>query len=226
MVRHPYPDYLGAMARLLTDRLLLREWRESDLVPWATINADPEVRRYLPGLPGREQCDAAVAGFQADLEQRGWGWWAVEVRDTGEFIGFTGLDPVEEGQPFTGVEAGWRLARSAWGHGYATEAARAALRFGFTDLGLPEILAVTAAGNDRSRAVMRRLGMTRRPADDFDDATLPEGDPLRRSVLYRLPEALWAAGQGQAIQAGQDDAANAAGQGASRGKRRPGPAGA
>ncbi|MER6344377.1 GNAT family N-acetyltransferase [Streptomyces sp. NPDC001595] len=172
------------MPELRTERLLLRSWRDSDLAPWAALNADPEVRRYLPGVPTREQTDAAAARFQADLDGRGWGFWAVEVRRTGEFIGFTGLDPVEEDQPFTGVEAGWRLARSAWGHGYATEAARAVLAHGFTALDLPEILAVTAAGNLRSRAVMERLGMTRDPADDFDDPAVPEG-PLRRCVLYR-----------------------------------------
>ncbi|MEV5340004.1 GNAT family N-acetyltransferase [Streptomyces sp. NPDC052676] len=185
------------MTELRTERLLLRPWRDSDLAPWAALNTDPEVRRYLPGVPGRERTDAAVARFQADLDARGWGFWAVEVRGTGEFIGFTGLDPVEEGQPFTGVEAGWRLARSAWGHGYATEAARAALAFGFAELGLPEILAVTAHDNLRSRAVMRRLGMTYDPADDFDDPAVPEG-PLRRCVLYRLG----APGGGDAERAG------------------------
>jgi RimJ/RimL family protein N-acetyltransferase len=97
----------------------------------------------------------------------------------------TGLDPVDDDLPFTGVEVGWRLTRTAWGHGYATEAARAALTYGFDRLALPEILAVTAAGNTRSRAVMRRLGMVRDPADDFDDPTVPPG-PLRPSVLYRI----------------------------------------
>ncbi|MGP4084478.1 GNAT family N-acetyltransferase [Streptomyces sp. KR55] len=172
------------MPELRTDRLLLRDWRGSDLAPWAAMNADPEVRRYFPGVLTKEQTDAAVARFQADLERRGWGFWAVEVLDTGEFIGFTGLDPVEDGQPFTGVEAGWRLARPAWGHGYATEAARAVLAFGFEELALPEILAVTTATNLPSRAVMRRLGMTHDPADDFDDPDVPEG-PLRRCVVYR-----------------------------------------
>ncbi|MGW0735231.1 GNAT family N-acetyltransferase [Streptomyces sp. NPDC002851] len=182
------------MPELNTDRLVLRGWRESDLGPWAAMNADPEVREYFPGVLTREQSDASVARFQADLERRGWGWWALEVRATGEFIGFTGLDPVEQDMPFTGVEAGWRLARPAWGHGYATEAARAVLTFGFEDLGLAEILAVTASRNLRSQAVMRRLGMTRDPADDFDDPTVPEG-PLRRSVLYRLraPDPRWRA---------------------------------
>ncbi|MET9383117.1 GNAT family N-acetyltransferase [Streptomyces sp. NPDC002928] len=173
------------MTNLRTDRLILRPWRESDLAPWAAMNADPEVREYFPGLLTREQSDSSVARFQAGLDERGWGWWAVEVVATGEFIGFTGLDPVDADMPFTGVEAGWRLARPAWGHGYATEAARAALAFGFEGLGLAEILAVTAVGNLRSQAVMRRLGMTRDPADDFDDPGVPEG-PLRRSVLYRL----------------------------------------
>ncbi|QIJ64884.1 GNAT family N-acetyltransferase [Streptomyces sp. JB150] len=185
------------MTELRTARLLLRSWRDDDLAPWAALNTDPEVRRYLPGVPSRERTDAGVARFQADLDARGWGFWAVEVRGTGEFIGFTGLDPVEEGQPFTGVEAGWRLARSAWGHGYATEAARAALAFGFAELGLPEILAVTTHDNLRSRAVMRRLGMTYDPADDFDDPAVPEG-PLRRCVLYRLG----APGGGDAERAG------------------------
>ncbi|MEU3661304.1 GNAT family N-acetyltransferase [Streptomyces sp. NPDC032940] len=174
------------MSELRTDRLVLREWRESDLAPWAALNADPVVRAYFPGLLTREQSDASAADFQAGLEQRGWGWWAVEAVATGEFIGFTGLDPVEDGLPFAGIEAGWRLARTAWGHGYATEAARAVTAFAFEELRLEEVLAVTAAGNHRSRAVMRRLGMTRDPADDFDDPGVPEG-PLRRSVLYRLP---------------------------------------
>ncbi|MEU6807183.1 GNAT family N-acetyltransferase [Streptomyces neyagawaensis] len=173
------------MSELRTDRLLLRAWRESDLAPWAALNADPEVRAYFPELLTTEQSNASVARFQADLDRRGWGWWAVEVRATGEFIGFTGLDPVEDDMPFTGVEAGWRLARTAWGHGYATEAARAAVDFGFRRLDLDEVLAVTVATNLRSRAVMRRIGMTHDPADDFDDPGMPEG-PLRRSVVYRV----------------------------------------
>jgi len=154
-------------------------------VPWAEMNADPEVREFLGDLLTREQSTASAARFQAQLDERGFGFWAVEVRGTGEFIGFTGLDQVDEGMPFTGIEIGWRLARSAWGHGYATEAALAGLAFGFQVLALPEILAVTTAGNLRSQAVMRRIGMIRDPAEDFDDPTEPEG-PLRRNVLYRI----------------------------------------
>ena len=173
------------MTELRTERLVLRPWRDSDLEPWAAMNADPEIRRHLGALMTREQCDARVARFQANFDRRGYGWWAVEVRSTGEFVGLAGLDQVDDGLPFTGVEIGWRLARSAWGHGYATEAALAALAFGFETLGLPEILAVTTVDNLRSQAVMRRIGMTRDPAEDFDDPTEPEG-PLRRNVLYRI----------------------------------------
>lgn len=149
------------------------------------MNADPEVREHFPNLLTREQSAASVAAFQAEFDQRGYGWWAVEVLATGEFIGFTGLDRVDEDMPFTGVEIGWRLARPSWGHGYATEAARASLAFGFDTLALPEIIAMTPTTNLRSQAVMRRIGMTRDPADDFDDPSVPDG-PLRRNVLYRI----------------------------------------
>lgn len=173
------------MTELRTDRLVLRRWKDSDLEPWAAMNADPEVREHLGDLLTREQSDASVARFQAEFDERGYGWWAVEVLATGEFIGFAGLDQVDDGMPFTGVEIGWRLARSAWGQGYATEAAVAVLDFGLGALGLPEVLAVTTATNLRSQAVMRRIGMTRDAADDFDDPTAPEG-PLRRNVVYRI----------------------------------------
>ena len=173
------------MTELRTERLVLRPWRDSDLEPWAAMNADPEIRRHLGALMTREQCDARVARFQANFDRRGYGWWAVEVRSSGEFVGLAGLDQVDDGLPFTGVEIGWRLARSAWGHGYATEAALAALAFGFETLGLPEILAVTTVDNLRSQAVMRRIGMTRDLDGDFDDPDFPEG-PLRPNVLYRM----------------------------------------
>ncbi|MEV6976050.1 GNAT family N-acetyltransferase [Kitasatospora sp. NPDC093806] len=173
------------MTNLYTDRLLLRRWRESDLEPWAVMNADPEVREHLGEVLTREQSDASVARFEAAFDRRGYGWWAVEVRESGEFVGFAGLDEVDEGLPFGGVEIGWRLARPAWGRGYATEAARAVLAHGFEVLALPEILAVTTASNVRSQAVMRRLGMTTDPAEDFEDPSEPEG-PLRHNVLFRI----------------------------------------
>jgi RimJ/RimL family protein N-acetyltransferase len=170
---------------LRTQRLVLRQWQDSDLAPWAAMNADPQVREFFPEVLTTEQSAASMANFRAEIAERGWGWWAVEVIGSGEFVGMCGLDPVDEGLPFHGEEIGWRLARSAWGHGYATEAARAVLEYGFGTLGRAELLAVTAIGNERSRAVMRRLGMTHDPAEDFDDPGVPEG-PLRRSVLYRL----------------------------------------
>jgi RimJ/RimL family protein N-acetyltransferase len=173
------------MTELDTERLVLRRWRDSDLEPWAVMNADPAVREHLGALLTREQSDASVARFQAAFAANGFGWFAVEVRATGEFIGLAGLDEVDEEMPFTGVEIGWRLPRAAWGHGYATEAARAVLAFGFETVGLDEILALTTATNLRSQAVMRRIGMTRDPADDFDDPTVPDG-PLRPNVLHRI----------------------------------------
>lgn len=173
------------MTELRTARLLLRQWRDADLDPWAAMNADPQVREFFGGVLTRDQAAASMASFRADLDRRGWGWWAVEVADTGEFVGFAGLDPVEEHLPVGGVEIGWRLARAAWGHGYATEAARACLEHGFRELRLTEIVAIAAAGNTRSHAVMRRLGMTHDPADDFEDPAMPPG-PLRSSVVYRL----------------------------------------
>ncbi|MEV1286637.1 GNAT family N-acetyltransferase [Micromonospora sp. NPDC049679] len=172
------------MVQINTERLVLRDWQQSDLAPWAAMNADPEVREHLGAPLTAEQAAASVRCFQDDLDRVGFGFWAVEVRATAEFIGFTGLDAVDEAMPFTGVEAGWRLARSAWGYGYATEAALAALWYGFDTLGLPEILAITTVTNVRSQAVMRRIGMTTDPTDDFDDPEAEQG-PLRRQVVYR-----------------------------------------
>jgi RimJ/RimL family protein N-acetyltransferase len=166
------------VAETSTERLIMRAWRESDLAPWAAMNADPEVRQYLGPLLTFEQASAWVLTFQDDLDRYGFGFWAVEVRASGEFIGFTGLRTLEEEMPFTGVELGWR---PAWGHGYATGAA---LQYGFDIMGLPEIVAVTMARNLRSQAVMRRIGMTSDPAEDFDDPDVDEG-PLRRQVVYR-----------------------------------------
>ena len=172
------------MVEVNTERLIMRGWRESDLVPWAAMNADPAVRRYVGPLLTFEQAAGWMLHFQDGLDRYGFGFWALEVRATGEFIGFTGLDRVDEGLPVSGVEAGWRLARSAWGHGYATEAAQAALDYGFTTLGLAEILAITTATNERSQAVMRRIGMTHDPADDFEHPD-PEEAELGLHVVYR-----------------------------------------
>jgi len=172
------------VAEITTERLIMRGWREADLAPWAAMNADPEVRRYVGPLLTFEQAAAWVLNYQDDLDRYGFGFWAVEIRASGEFIGFTGLNTMDEGTPFSGVELGWRLARSAWGRDHATEAGLAALRYGFDAVGLPEVVAVTMARNVRSQAVMRRIGMTTDPAEDFDDPDVGEG-PLRRHVVYR-----------------------------------------
>jgi RimJ/RimL family protein N-acetyltransferase len=175
------------VAELRTDRLLLRHWRDADREPFAALNADPEVMRHFPAPFSRSESDALAEVVATALDRDGWGWWALEVRRTGAFIGFTGLARVGFEAHFTpAVEMGWRLAREAWGHGYATEAARAAAGFGFEVLDCDELVAFTAVGNLRSRAVMERLGMTHDAGGDFDHPRVPEGSPLRRHVLYRL----------------------------------------
>jgi RimJ/RimL family protein N-acetyltransferase len=170
---------------LSTARLLLRPWRESDLEPFAAMNADPLVMEHFPAVQGREESDASARRAMRAVEERGWGWWAVEVIGGEPFIGFTGLAvPPFEAHFTPCVEVGWRLARHAWGHGYATEGARAALAYGFGALGLAEIVSFTALTNRRSMAVMERLGMRR--DGEFDHPRIAEGSPLRRHVLYRL----------------------------------------
>ena len=169
-----------------TDRLVLRRWLDSDREPFARLTADAEVMRFFPSRLNREQSDALAARADALFDVHGYGLWALERLDTGEFIGFTGLAPMPEGVPGPGgVEVGWRLAAPAWGQGFATEAARAALRFGFDTLGLVEVNSITAVINIRSRTVMERLGM--RPAGEFDHPRLAPGSALRRHVRYRLP---------------------------------------
>jgi ribosomal-protein-alanine N-acetyltransferase len=189
----------AAIPVIETDRLVLREWREADLEPFAALNADPRVVEFLPQALRREESDALVERIGRHWAEDGVGQWAVERREDGAFIGFTGLALQAFEAPFTPVvEVGWRLAAEAWGHGYATEAARAALRFGFVTRSLDEIVSFTVPANIRSRAVMERIGMTRDPADDFDHPRLPVGSPLRRHVLYRLSRASWREDIGQA----------------------------
>lgn len=165
----------------------MRGWREADRAVWAAMNADPEVMRYFHDTLTREQSDAMLDRMGAALEEQGWGMWALERQDTGELIGFTGLAVPASDLPFLPcVEVGWRLARSAWGLGFATEAARESLRVGFDEVGLREVVSMTSVLNVPSRAVMERLGMTRDPADDFEHPAVPPGHPLRPHVLYRL----------------------------------------
>ena len=182
------------MATLATERLRLRAWTADDLAPFAALNADPRVMAYFPACLDRAQSDAMVARTRAHFARHGFGWWAVEAPGVARFIGFVGLSVPSFQAPFMPcVEIGWRLAAEHWGRGYATEAARAALAFGFNDLGLEEIVSFTVPANLPSRAVMERLGMTRNPADDFEHPNLPAGHALRRHVLYRLRRSDWKA---------------------------------
>lgn len=177
---------------LRTERLLLRPWREADLAPFASMNADPEVVEFLLGPLTRAESDAMVERIRTSWATKGYGLWAVEVLGGPEFIGYVGLSDAAFEAPFTpAIEIGWRLARPAWGHGYASEGARAALAYGYASLDLPEVLSFTATLNLRSRAVMERIGMVHQPGGDFEHPRVPEGSPLRPHVLYRLtPEAV------------------------------------
>ncbi len=174
-------------AELSTERLLMRRWLAADREPFAALNADPAVMEHFPAPLTREESDVLAARIEAGFDRHGFGLWALQVRESGEFIGFTGLSvPPFEAHFTPAVEVGWRLARSAWGRGYATEAGRAALDYGFERAGLEEIVSMATVANARSRAVMERLGMSRDPRDDFDFPTIPPGNPLRPHVLYRL----------------------------------------
>jgi len=169
------------------DRLLLRPWRESDLEPFAALNADPVVMEHFAKPLDRAESNAFVARIQAHFERHGFGFWAVEVPGVAELVGLCGLAiPTFETHFTPCVEIGWRLARNYWGKGYATEAALMSIQYGVKERKLAEIVAFTVPGNLRPRAVMERIGMTRSPADDFDHPNLPEGHPLRRHVLYRI----------------------------------------
>jgi RimJ/RimL family protein N-acetyltransferase len=181
-----------AIAPIRTSRLLLRRWRKADREPFAALNADPEVQRYLGDPMTRGASDEYVDAIEAHWDLHGWGLWAVEVPDVAAMIGSIGLWPANiPGEPM--VEVGWRLARDHWHRGYATEGAREALRVGFEDLGLHEIVSFTAAVNRPSISVMERLGMTRDAADDFDH---PRVDPVAHPdlvphVLYRWARERW-----------------------------------
>lgn len=171
-----------------TPRLILRRWQDSDLPLFAEQNADPLVMRFLNGVLTRQESDAYVKRAERHFAETGFGKWAVEAPGVTPFLGAVGLKRIPFEASFTpAVEVAWRLHRSYWGQGYATEAARAAIEDGFARVGLTEVVALTALGNTPSIRVMQRLGMTR--AIEFDHPNLPDGSPLRRHVLYRLSRA-------------------------------------
>lgn len=172
---------------LKTERLILRRWRADHVEPFAALNADPEVMRYFVSQPDHVATAAMITSWEHKFEVQGYGLWAVERKADHLLLGMTGLNPVPEGigvgLVVDGIEVGWRFARHAWGNGYATEAANAALDTA-ARVGLTEVWSFTATLNDRSQAVMRRLGMTR--VSTFDHPGIVAGHPLRPHVLYRL----------------------------------------
>ncbi|MGA3372031.1 MAG: GNAT family N-acetyltransferase [Terracidiphilus sp.] len=180
------------MLPLETDRLTLRRWLPADRGPFARLNRDAAVMEFMPALLSTEESDRFADQIEAHFEAHGFGLWAAELRSTGEFIGYIGLAVPRFEAAFTPcVEIGWRLASSHWARGLATEGARAAVRFAFEELELRELVSFTVPANARSRRVMEKLGMSRDAREDFDHPLLPEGDPLRRHLLYRLQRSAW-----------------------------------
>jgi RimJ/RimL family protein N-acetyltransferase len=180
--------------QLLTQRLILRSWRDSDRQPFADMSEDAEVMEHLRPLATRDACDAWI-DFQINhRSSHGLCLWALESRASGLFMGAAGLLHVSFAAPFTpAIETGWRLARRFWGQGFAVEAAQAALRFGFEEIRLSEIVAHASVRNARSRRLMAKLGMSHHCTEDFDRPGVPEGDPIRRQALYRLTREAWLA---------------------------------
>jgi RimJ/RimL family protein N-acetyltransferase len=170
-----------------TDRLLLRDWSGDDLEPFAAMNADEKVMEFYPAIIDREGSDTLAMRLQQDMDAIGFGLYAAEVKSTGNFIGYVGISEVRFPADFApALEIGWRLAAESWGHGYATEAAKACMAHAFSEFGFPDLVSFTTRGNKRSIAVMERIGMLRNPADDFEHPNLPAGHPLRPHVLYRI----------------------------------------
>ena len=177
---------IGPKNSITTERLILRQWRQSDFEPFAQLNADPRVREYFLGVLTRQESDRELVGFSHHIDTCGWGSWAVSLRQTDEFIGFIGLDEVYFKMPFfPAIDIGWRLSFNHWGQGYATEGAQAALQHGFNVLGLKEIVAYTAKQNYRSRHVIEKIGMQYDPQGDFEHPDFPDNHQHKRHVLYK-----------------------------------------
>jgi RimJ/RimL family protein N-acetyltransferase len=174
---------------IITERLILRPWKNEDFIPYAEMNADPRVREFFPSVLTREQSDGEVRHFQAIYHRDGFCMFAAELTGTGQFAGFIGLQTMNFVVPSVAqpaVEIGWRLSHIHWGKGLATEGALGAIRYAFGTLGLREVLAFTVPANLRSRRVMEKIGMKHHPELDFDHPRLPEGHSLRAHVLYAL----------------------------------------
>ena len=183
------------MNALQTERLYLRQWQASDFAIFAQINADPEVMRYFPKVLSTELSNTIANKCQQLIEDNGWGFWAVSLKDcageTNNFIGFVGLNHTHADLPFApSVEIGWRLHKDYWGHGYANEAAQAALQFAFETLALSEVVAFTAVINQPSQKVMQRIGMID-TQDNFYHPRLNANHRLAEHVLYKITQEQW-----------------------------------
>lgn len=173
---------MAAVVTLKTGRVVLRDWRDADVPPFAALNADPLVMHHFPATLSREESNAGAARIRTFLTEHGWGLWAAEWE--GAFIGFVGLSRPRFTAHFTPcVELGWRLARFAQGRGLATEAAGAALDFALRELPGEPLVSFTVPANTPSLRVMEKLGLV--PDGDFEHPGLPVGHPLRRHLLYR-----------------------------------------
>lgn len=170
-----------------TERLILRGWHENDAAAHHAMCADPAVMAYLGPAPTLAESAAVVARQKAVFADYGACFWALERRDTSAFIGWCGIKPGPVGTPIDEKpEIGWSLVQTEWGQGYAREAAEASLAWGWHELNLPTVWAMTVPANTASRALMERLGMTRVVDGDFDHPKLAEDDRLRRHILYRI----------------------------------------
>ncbi len=176
---------------LETDRLKLRQWRSSDYPTFAAMSADVRVMEYFPNPLTSDESDTLASNIEGLITEKGWGLWALEIKDSQKFAGFVGLHEPIMNLPFSPcIEVGWRLGYEFWGQGYATEAATAALKFAFEVLELAEVVSFTATLNLRSQAVMKRLKM-QNTGKNFDHPKVPIAHPLREHVLYRIARSDW-----------------------------------
>ncbi|UTW54271.1 GNAT family N-acetyltransferase [Kordiimonas sp. SCSIO 12610] len=170
-----------------TDRLVLRSWLERDRDPFAALNADPEVMRYFPDIQRRDVSDASVDKRMAHDKEHGFCFWAADLKEANEFIGFIGMEIAHQGIPGAGLpEIGWRLRKDIWGKGLAPEGARACLAYAFSALKASEVISITSENNVPSMRVMEKIGMHRDHDNDFDHPDVPDESPIKPHVLYRI----------------------------------------
>lgn len=170
-----------------TERLILRTWEEDDMNAYYSLNQDPKVVEFLFKMTSINQARAFIETMNRQFNAHGYTIFALEEKQTGKWIGFTGLNAPVWSERFTPcVEIGWRIRSDCWGHGYATEAAKAILDYGFKMCALDEILAWTVPANIRSIRVMEKIGMMRDFNGDFYHPEIPSGHPLSKHILYRI----------------------------------------